>query len=180
MKKFTIKANKNKSSKVKYPYIICVDNGRKVPVPSQYKFDSAYVRNHGCSLVGFYMALRFLGIKKNTAWCEKYLAKHYGLHGHAKYNLKQVSGAINKIVSGKPAKFYSKIPEKTLREALSRGDMVIFEERNPIHSAVLMWSGEKTIRFSDGKCKKVTVNQELSKRCGDAYYGGCVVIKKKG
>lgn len=178
MKNFKIKANKNKKSKIIYPYIIYMSNGRKIPLPSQHKFKSSYVRNHGCSLVGFYTSLRFLGVKKNMTWCKKYLDKHYGLHGHSKYNLKQVSNAINKIISGSHAKYYKKISEETLRDALVKGRMVLFEERDPIHTIVLMWSDGKTIRFSDGKYKRTTVNKELAKRCGDDYYGGCIVIKK--
>ena len=58
--------------------------------------------------------------------------------------------------------------------------MILFEEKDPIHSAVLLWDGKKIKRFSDGGYKNVTIEQETKKRCGDAYYGGCIVIKKRG
>ena len=57
--------------------------------------------------------------------------------------------------------------------------MVLYEEKDPIHTAVLLWDGKKIIRFSDGKYKKVSLEQELKKRCGDTYYGGCIIVKKK-
>ena len=59
-----IRRNKNKKSKKKFPWKIVLDNGRVIPVPSQYDFKSDFIRRHGCSLVAFYMALRFRGVKK--------------------------------------------------------------------------------------------------------------------
>ena len=176
---FKVKKNKNKNTSVRYPYRIYLDNGRNVPVPSQHRFKSSFVQRHGCSLVGFYMALRFLGIKKSMDWCKKYLDKHYGLCGRSKYPLKKIATAINKIVSGSPAT-YGKAPSAdTIRKALKRGDMLLFEENDPIHTVVLLWNGEKTKRFSDGGYKNTTVNQGMAKRCGDAYYVGCVIVKRR-
>lgn len=173
-----IKVNNNKKTKIKYPYQIYMDNGRVIPVPSQYKFKTNYIRTHGCSLAGFYMALRFLGIKKSMAWCKKYMDKNHGLHGHAKFNLRQVAAAINEIDSSKPATFKKSPSAATIRSNLKRGDMILFEEKSPIHTAVLLQVGTKIKRFSDGGYKNVTVAQEVKKRCGDAYYGGCVIVRK--
>ena len=163
----------------RYPYRIYIDNGRQIPVPSQHHFKSSFVQRHGCSLVGFYMALRFLGIKKNMSWCLKYLDIHYGLCGRSKYPIKKISAAINIIASGTPAKYYKSQSADEIRKALKSGDMVLFEERDPIHTVVLLWDGKKTNRFSDGGYKNTTVNREMAKRCGDAYYGGCVIVKRR-
>lgn len=176
---FEIKKNKSITTKVRYPYKIYLDNKIVVPLPSQHKFKSEFVQHHGCSLVGFYMAIRFLGVKKSMKWCKKYMDDNYGLQGRSKYNLRKITSAINKIAKGSPASFEKSPSAETIRKALKRGDMVLFEERNPTHTAVLLWNGEKTVRFSDGTYKKVTVNQEVKKRCLDSYYGGCVIIKKK-
>ena len=175
-----IKKNTNKKTKVKFPYRIYLDNGRIIPVPSQHHFSSSYVKNHGCSLAAMYMGLRFLGIKKSMTNCKKYMDKNYGLHGRSKYSLNQIAKAINKIVSGSPAKFYKNLSSEKIKEALKNGNMILFEEKDPIHSAVLLWDGKKIKRFSDGGYKNVTIEQETKKRCGDAYYGGCIVIKKRG
>lgn len=177
--KIKIKKNTNQKTKVKFPYRIYLDNGRNVPVPSQHHFKSEFVQRHGCSLVAFYMALRFLGIKKNMSWCLKYMNSHYGLCGRSKYPIKKISAAINKIVSGAPAKYYKSPSADAIRKALKSGYMVLIEERDPIHTVVLLWDGKKTKRFSDGGYKNTTVNQEMAKRCGDAYYGGCVVVMRK-
>ena len=113
------------------------------------------------------------------AWCKKYMDKNYGLNGHAKFNLQQVAAAINKIVSGNPATFKKAPSAATIRSNLKSGNLVLFEEKNPIHTAVLIQIGAKVKRFSDGGYKNVTVAQEINKLCGDAYYGGCVIIRKK-
>ena len=173
-----VKKNINKKSKVKFPYRIYLDNGRVIPVPLQHHFKSVYIRNHGCSLVGFYMALRFLGVKKSMAWCKRYLDKYYELGGHAKYSLRQVTKAINKIVSGSQATFHKSPSKETIQRVLRRGDMVLFEEKNPIHTVVLLYDGKKIRRFSDGHYNNIAVAQELAKRCSDSYYGGCVFVKK--
>lgn len=173
-----IKKNTNKKTKIKYPYRIHLDNGRIIPVPSQHHFKSDYIQTHGCSMVGFYMALRFLGVKKSMAWCKKHMDKNYGLNGHAKFNLRQVAAAINEIDKSKPATFKKSPSAATIRSNLKRGNMVLFEEKSPIHTAVLLWNGTKVKRFSDGGYKNVTVAQEINKRCGDAYYGGCIIVKK--
>lgn len=176
---FEIKKSKSITTKVRYPYKIYIDNKTVVPLPSQHRFKSEFVQHHGCSLVGFYMALRFLGIKKNMSWCLKYMNSHYVLGGRSKYPLKNIAKAIDKIVSGNPAKYFKSPSADVIRKSLKNGDMVLFEERDPIHTAVLLWNGEKTIRFSDGKYKNTTVNKELAKRCRDSYYGGCVLVKKR-
>ena len=178
MVKIKIKKNTNPKSKVKFPYRVYLDNGRIIPVPSQYKFKSDYIQTHGCSLVGFYMALRFLGIKKSMAWCKKYMDKNHGLNGHAKFSLRQVASAINEIDPSKPATFKRSPSAATIRSNLKRGNLVLFEEENPIHTAVLIQIGAKIRRFSDGHYNNVTVTQEVKKRCGDAYYGGCIIVRK--
>lgn len=112
------------------------------------------------------------------AWCKRYMDKNYGLNGHAKFNLRQVAAAINKIVSGNPATFKKSPSADVIRKNLEKGNMVLFEERNPIHTVVLLQIGAKIKRFSDGRYKNVTVAQEVSKRCGDTYYGGCIIVRK--
>lgn len=125
------------------------------------------------------MAMRFIGIKKSMSWCKSYMDKHYKLNGRAKFNLEKISKAINKIASGSPANFRKSPPTNAIKKALARGDMVLFEERDPIHTAVLLQKGKDVLRFSDGKYKRVTADQEVKKRCSDFYYGGCVIIRKR-
>lgn len=178
-KLFDIVPTTNKKRKKKYPYKIKFTDGRVVPVPSQYDFDdSSFIRRHGCIIAAFYMGLRHVGFKKSMKACLKYLQEKHPKGSHINYNLRQVCVAINKLASGNPAKFYSKISKAEMKKALRRGDMVLYTEKNPIHTSVLLWSGRKYKRFSDGKYRNVTVAWEIRKRCGDDWYGGCVVVKK--
>ena len=180
MKKlFEIKPVKNEKRKKKYPYKIKLSDGQVVPLPSQYDFDNnSYIQSKGCIIAAFYMALRFAGIKKSMAKCLNYLQDNYSKGDHKNYNLQLICKAINRLVPGS-ARFYKKITKEKMKKALKAGHMILFTERNPIHTAVLMWNGKKVVRFSNGKYKTVTVAQEIRKICSDSWYGGCVVVRKK-
>ena len=178
-KLFDIIPTTNKARKKKYPYKIKFADGRVVPLPSQYDFDdSSFIRRHGCIIAAFYMGLRFAGKKKSMKACLKYLQENHPKGKHINYNLQQVCVAINKIAPGSPAKFYKKISKTEMKKALKAGHMVLYTEKDPIHTAVLLYNGKKFKRFSDGKYKSVTVAWEIRKRSGDPWYGGCVVVKK--
>ena len=53
-----------KTGKKKYPLYIKPKKGHGFYVPAQQNFGDDFVKNHGCSLVGFYIALAFLGKRK--------------------------------------------------------------------------------------------------------------------
>lgn len=172
-----IVATKNRKRKKKYPWRIVLDNGRKVPVPSQHDFKSIFIQKHGCSLVGFYMALRFKGKKKNMQQVLQYARKK--LKCGAKYPLTEVCRGINMICSGKPATFYKTLTNAQLEAKLKKGHMILFEEDSPIHTVVLLRDSKtgKVWRFSDG-CKNVTtVEKENKKKCTNEKYKGIVVVK---
>ena len=177
-KLFDIKPTVNKKRKTTYPYKIKFTDGRVVPVPSQYDFDNSFIRSHGCIIAAFYMGLRHIGIKKSMVKCLDYLQSNYSKGKHINYNLDIVCKAINKIAPGSPAKFYKKISKSEMKKALKRGDMVLYTEKNPVHTAVILWNGRKFKRFSDGKYKSVTLAWEMRKRYNNDWYGGCVVVSK--
>ena len=172
-----IVANKNKKSKKKFPWRIILDNKRSVPVPSQYNFKSDFIRRHGCSLVGFYMALRFRGIKKNMQQCLQYARKK--LKCGAKYPLTEICKGINSICPGKPAIYYKSLTDAQLEAKLKRGCVVLFEEGSPIHTVVLLRDDKsgKVWRFSDGKKNVTTSKKENVRRCMNEKYKGIVVVK---
>ena len=175
MKNFTV----NKTGRAKYPYKIKFTDSCVVPLPSQYDFDdSSFIRRHGCIVAAFYMGLRFAGVKKSMKHCLKYLQDNHSKGARANYNLQQVCDSINKLTPETPAKFYKKINKEEMKEALKAGNMVLYTEKDPIHTAVLLYNGKKFKRFSDGKYKSVTVAWEIRKRCGDDWYGGCVIVRK--
>lgn len=176
MKMFKIKKKRNK----KYPYKIKHTNGARVPIPSQYDFEnSKTIQTQGCIIAAFYMGLRYAGKKKSMVQCLKYLQNNYSKGIHLNYNLELVCKAINKLCKGKYAKYYEKITKKEMWRSLTDGKMVLFTEREPIHTVVLLFDGSKVIRFSDGNYKAVTVAHEINKRCGDNWYKGCVVVERR-
>lgn len=165
-----------KTGRKKYPYKVKYPDGLKIPVPSQWDFDVYDINKKGCIVAAFYMGLRFAGGSKSMMQCLQYLKDTADKGGHKNYCLKQVAASINRLSSG--ATFYKKPSRQKIKKALKRGHMVLFTEKNPTHTVVLLHNGKKIIRFSDGKYKSVTVAQEVRKRCGDPWYGGCVIIKR--
>lgn len=172
-----IVANKNKNSKKKFPWRIILDNGRKIPVPSQYDFKSSFIRTHGCSLVAFYMALRYKGIKKNMQQCLAYCRRK--LKCGAKYPLTEIVRGINQICSGKPAVYHKIMSNDRIESHLKKGHMILFEEGSPIHTVVLLKDSKtgRVWRFSDGKKNVTTVEKENKRRCENKKYKGIVIVK---
>lgn len=172
-----IVATKNRKRKKKFPWRIMLDNGRQIPVPSQYDFKSSFIRTHGCSLVAFYMALRYKGIKKNMQQVLQYARKK--LKCGAKYPLTEIVKGINQICPGKPAVYHKSISDKRLKAHLDKGCMILFEEGNPIHTVVLLRDSKtgKIYRFSDGKKNVTTVEKENKKKCTNEKYRGIVIVK---
>lgn len=172
-----IVATKNRKRKKKYPWRIILDNGRQIPVPSQHDFKSDFIQHHGCSLVAFYMALRYKGIKKNMQQVLQYARKK--LKCGAKYPLTEIVKGINQICPGKPAAYHKSLTTEQLKAKLKKGYMVLFEEGNPIHTVVLLRDSKtgKIWRFSDGKKSVVTVEKENVRRCTNEKYKSIIVVK---
>lgn len=173
--KFVI--NKKKSKK-KFPFRIVIDNNRIIPVPSQHNFKSSFIQHHGCSLVGFYMTLRFKGVKKNMQQVLQYSRRK--LICGAKYPLSQIVKGINMICPGKPATFYKSLTNAQLEAKLRKGYIVLFEEGNPIHTVVLLRDSKsgKIWRFSDGHKNTTTVAKENAKKCTNEKYRGIIVVRR--
>ena len=177
MVKTRVKANKNKKTKKKYPYRIYLDNGRQIPVPSQYDFKSSFIRTHGCSLVAFYMALRYKGVKKNMQQVLQYARNK--LKCGAKYPLTEIARGINMICSGKPAVYHRIMSNDRLEVHLKKGHIILFEEGDPIHTVVLLRDNKtgRVWRFSDGRKNVTTVEKENKKKCTNEKYRGIVIVK---
>lgn len=170
-------ATKNRKRKKKYPWRIILDNGRQIPVPSQHDFKSDFIRTHGCSLVAFYMALRYKGIKKNMQQVLQYARRK--LKCGAKYPLTEIARGINMICPGKPAVYHKSMSNDRIEAHLKKGHMILFEEGDPIHTVVLLVDSKtgKIWRFSDGKKSVVTVKKENVRRCTNKTYRGVVIVK---
>lgn len=172
-----IVANKDKKTKKRFPWRVILDNGRIIPVPSQHNFKTDFIKRHGCSLVAFYMALRYKGVKKNMQQTLRYARRK--LKCGAKYPLTEIVRGINMICSGKPAVYHKSLMNAQLEAKLKRGYMAVFEEGSPIHTVVLLMdkrTGE-IWRFSDGHKNTTTVEKENAKKCTNTKYKGIIVVK---
>lgn len=167
----------NKDKKKRFPWRVILDNGRIIPVPSQHNFKTDFIKRHGCSLVAFYMALRYKGVKKNMQQTLRYARRK--LKCGAKYPLTEIVKGINQICPGKPAAYHKSLTTEQLKAKLKKGYMVLFEEGGPIHTVVLLRDSKtgKIWRFSDGKKSVVTVEKENARRCTNEKYKGIIVVK---
>lgn len=172
-----IVATKNRKRKKKFPWRIALDNGRQIPVPSQHDFKNDFIQHHGCSLVAFYMALHYKGIKKNMQQVLRHARRK--LKCGAKYPLTEIVKGINQICPGKPAIYHKSMSNERIEAHLKKGHMILFEEGNPIHTVVLLRDSKtgKIWRFSDGKKSVVTVEKENVRRCTNKTYRGVVIVK---
>lgn len=172
-----IVANKDKKTKKRFPWRVILDNGWIIPVPSQHNFKTDFIKRHGCSLVAFYMALRYKGVKKNMQQTLRYARRK--LKCGAKYPLTEIVKGINQICPGKPAIYHKSLTTEQLKAKLKKGYMVLFEEGGPIHTVVLLRDSKtgKIWRFSDGKKNVVTVGVENRKRCTNEKYKGVIIVK---
>lgn len=167
----------NKDKKKRFPWRVILDNGRIIPVPSQHNFKTDFIKRHGCSLVAFYMALRYKGVKKNMQRCLAYCRKR--LKCGAKYPLTEIAKGINQICPGKPAVYHKSMSNDRIEAHLKKGHMILFEEGDPIHTVVLLQDNKtgRVWRFSDGRKIVTTVEKENKKKCTNEKYRGIVVVK---
>lgn len=172
-----IVATKNRKRKKKFPWRIALDNGRQIPVPSQHDFKNDFIQHHGCSLVAFYIALHYKGIKKNMQQVLRHARRK--LKCGAKYPLTEIVKGINQICPGKPAIYHKSMSNERIEAHLKKGHMILFEEGNPIHTVALLRDSKsgKIYRFSDGKKSVVTVEKENVRRCTNKTYRGVVIVK---
>lgn len=169
-----------KTGKKKYPLKIYPKNGKAFWVPSQHKFSNDFVDKHGCSLVGFYIAMMFLGKHKTMSYLLKWSRKHLKIE--SKIPLSEVYKGLRKLApkSKKDGITYRKKVTKTeVRNALARGYLVLLETKDPIHTNPLMWDDTKLCvrNFSHGEKKSVNVEKMVDKQCGNKTYRGCIFVR---
>lgn len=169
--------NTDEKTRERLPLKIKLDNGRSVPVPNQHKFKQSFIREHGCSLVGFYMAVRFRGKKKTMVATYKWAMKN--LKHYSKFPLSEIAKGINKVCGKGSATYYKSVTGELLEKKLKEGKLVLFEERKPIHTVALLYDKDSGVlyRFSDGKKYKTSVKKMMAKKCTHKTYKGIVVVK---
>lgn len=132
----------------RYPYEY--EKGKKrILIPQQKEFGS-YCRNHGCSVTACSIALQWIGIKQadKTVWNPKeiylYAKEHIGGYNGSKLSIWGCKTVINKIAGREVAFWHSNDGKhdarirENINKALEKGYVVLFEEKNPIHTVIFL------------------------------------------
>ena len=166
-----------KTGKRKYPLKVYPSHGHAFYVPSQHKFGSDFVSNHGCSLVGFYIAMSFIGKPKSLAKLLKWSKNH--LNVESKIPVSEVYKGLRKLAPKAGIAFRRKVTAQEVRTALAMGYLVLLETDGPIHTNPLMWDDTNCCvrNFSHGECKAVDVGKIVKKQCTNSTYRGCIFIR---
>ena len=166
-----------KTNKATYPRRVTFNNGRKSPVPNQKKFKNSFIRNHGCSMAGFYIGLRFCGKKERMNPLLKWSRSHLKKYMKAKLTIKGVAVGLNKKCGRKVATYHKKPTWKKVDKALSAGHLVLVERGDPIHTVVLYRASGKTYMLDHGNVKKISAAKMVKKATKSSTYRGWVDVK---
>jgi len=166
-----------KTGKKKYPLYVKPKKGHGFYVPAQQNFKKDFVKHHGCSLVGFYIAMYFIGKHRTMSWLLKWSKNHLKIE--SKIPLKQVYKGLKKLAPRAGITYKKKIDKTELASALAKGYLVLLETRDPTHTNPLMWDDtKKCVRnFSHGGKAKVSVAGMVKKQSKSDTYRGCVIIR---
>lgn len=132
----------------RYPYKVEMA-GRKILVPQQKEFGE-YCRNHGCSVTACSIALQYLGVKQDdkTVWNPKevyeYARKHIDGYNGSKLTIYGCKNTINAIAGSEVAFWHSNDGRHNtsiranIDKQLKAGHIILFEEKDPVHTVVLL------------------------------------------
>lgn len=172
----------------KYPLKVKLSDGKKLIIPKQSKFTNEFLKKHGCSLMAEYIALQFIGIKKIRVGKKslgiypinllKWHKENTPGEIYAKVTVKGVSEGINKIGKGKgTAKYYKTVTAERIEKAIDAGNLVIMEQKDPIHTIVLLPDKEGCFMASHGKVTKVSIAKITKTATTNERYRGMIVVK---
>lgn len=126
------------------------DVGKKrILIPQQKEFGN-YCRFHGCSVTACSIALQWIGVKQEdkSVWNPKevYTKAKKVLPGYngSKLSIWGCKAIINKIAGHEVAYWYSNNGKRNskireiINKALNEGSVVLFEEKNPIHTVIFL------------------------------------------
>ena len=165
-----------KTVEKKYPLRIILSNGTVFKVPKQSKFDNAFLRCHGCSLMAEYLALQYVHKHVYPLHLLQWHRAHDKEDIKAKVTLKGVTKGINHYRPGR-ATYVSTPTANKAKLVLASGACLILEHRNPIHSVFIVRDKGVDYLISYGKVKKVDINQTVAKATKNKTYKGMVIVK---
>ena len=183
------------------------DVGKKrILIPQQKEFGN-YCRFHGCSVTACCIALQWIGVKQEdkTVWNPKevYTKAKKVLPGYngSKLSIWGCKAIINKIAGHEVAYWFSNNGKRNtkireiINKALNEGSVVLFEEKNPIHTVIFLGIDHKGkyITATNGHITRRSQAVEIRKglhgmtgaanqKCwwnGKAHGSGFVVVRGK-
>lgn len=166
-----------KTGKKKYPLFVKPKKGKGFYVPAQQNFGNDFVKHHGCSLVGFYIAMYFVGKHKTMSYLLKWSKKNLKIK--SKIPLSQVYKGLKKLAPKADITFRRKVTAQEVRTALARGYLVLLETKDPIHTNPIMWDDTKCCvrNFSHGNKEKINIDKYVKKQCTNDTYRGCIFVR---
>jgi hypothetical protein len=179
---------KTKLKNPKYPLRIKLEDGTKIVLPRQSKFDDPFLRKHGCSLMAEYEALQWLGVKKYPIHLLKWHRENTPGNIFAKVTVKGVMKGINALAKGKGSAKYYTVTESVdsfvltrnrIKKALKDGKVVIFEQKDPIHTVLLLQEDNTIYILNHGTCRKITLDKQMEKLLTNTKYKGIVIVSRK-
>lgn len=170
-----------------------------IKIPDKKQSKSVFVRSHGCSLEAISVALQLQGIRKTPEqiheWCRTHLAGYNG----SKVTVFGAAKVINGITGKKVAVWHSntgknnKKVRQNINRALKQGKVVLFEQKDPIHTVVFLGHKNKKLQIATyGGVHNGTVAGQVSKKalhgkagaaqqhnyfCGSSGAAGYVTVK---
>ena len=187
----------------RYPYEVDF-SGKRVLIPQQKEFGN-YCRYHGCSVTASSIALQCIGINQadKTVWNPKeickYAKEHLSGYNGSKLSIWGCKSVINKIAKKEVAFWYSNDGKhdpairSKINQALKAGHVVLFEEKNPIHTVIFLGidTNGKWITATNGKITRRSPTTEVKKGLhgmngaknqkywwnGKAHGSGYVIVK---
>lgn len=162
----------------RYTKKLILNDGTRILIPKPGEFGT-FEKAHGCSLRnGVCIALQFLKVKQkdNTIWNpqEIYNWAKKNIRGYtgSKLTIYGIVKAVNSICHKKCATWHSNTGKnnsdviKKIKNALNNNHIVLFEQKNPIHTVAFVGydSNNKLVIIDNGKIVKSSVESQVKNK----------------
>ena len=163
-----------KTKEKKYPLILYYQD-KKIKIPKQANFSNTWLRTHGCSIMAEYIALQYLGKHIWPVNLLKWHKQNTKTEVKAKVTLKGITKGINHFFKGRAKYIHTPTFEK-VDNALKNNHIIIFEQKNPIHSIVIFRDNNINYMITYGKVIKINLKKIVKTKSSNKTYRGMIII----
>lgn len=163
-----------KTGNKKYPLIINYNN-KQIKIPKQANFDNKWLKTHGCSIMAEYIALQSLGRHIWPVTLLKWHKNNTKSDVKIKVTVKGVTKGINHFFKGY-AKYIANPTFEKIDNALKNKQLVILEQKNPIHTIVIIRDNKTNYMISYGKITKINLKKIAKTATANKTYKGMIVV----